>query len=361
MTTLPLLRRCLATACLLAASTALAQDRPPTVTKLAEGVYAVTRPNTPDRPGDSNDLLIVNDSDVVVVDANLTAGSARLVLAALKQITSKPVRYVVNTHWHDDHHAGNEVFAAAYPRVEFVAHVNTRIDMLAESIAKAGENLETMRAQLAGVEKALQAGRRSNGAALTDDDRARFTQLVADFRSTIEQRSRSRYVAPSLTFTDRLVLQRGARTIELRYLGRGNTRGDVVVWLPNERVLATGDLVVHPVPYAYGSYIGDWVETLRALEAFGATTIMPGHGDVLHDMRYVSLVRATLASLLAQTKAAVAKGLSLDEARATIQLDSLRREFTHGDAKLDGAFGAFFVVPATERAYLEASGKPLDP
>lgn len=336
-----------------------AQDRAPTVTRLAEGVYAMTRPNVPDRFGDSNNLVIINDSDVVVVDANLTAGSARLVIAEIRKLTTKPVRYVITTHWHDDHHIGNEAFAAAYPGVDFIAHANTRTDVDSQVIATNAQTVAGMQAQLKQYEGVLAAGKRSNGAPLTDADRARFTQLVADLRSTVGQREHAHFILPTITFTDSLVLYRGARRIELRFLGRGNTRGDIVVYLPRERVLATGDLVVSPIPYSYGSYLGDWIQTLGALQRFDATQIMPGHGDVMHDMNYVGMVRELLGAILTQMKGAVAKGMDLEAARKAIDLTALRARFTGGDKLLESAFDAFLFQPATERAFLEASGKPL--
>ncbi len=86
---------------------------------------------------------------------------------------------------------------------------------------------------------------------------------------------------------DSLILRRGERTIVIRYLGRGNTRGDLSVWLPREGVLATGDLLVNPVPYSFGSYLGDWVATLRKLRTLPARAIVPGHGAIQRDWSYL--------------------------------------------------------------------------
>jgi len=96
------------------------------VDRLAEGVYAVIRQDAVGFMVDANNVFIVNDNDVVVVDANGAPGITREVVAALRKITSKPVRYVINTHWHDDHIRGNKVYRDAFPGVEFIGEDSLR-------------------------------------------------------------------------------------------------------------------------------------------------------------------------------------------------------------------------------------------
>lgn len=95
------------------------------VEKVADGVYAALRREAPGLAFDSNSIWIVNDEDVVVVDTNVAPSSARDVIAAMKKITNKPVTYVVNTHWHDDHHTGNVAYRDAFPGVKFVGQSRT--------------------------------------------------------------------------------------------------------------------------------------------------------------------------------------------------------------------------------------------
>src|SRR5829696_2768772 len=94
--------------------------------KLADGVYLARRTEPAGLTVNANSVFIVNDEDVLVVDATLTPGTAREELAALRKLTDKPVRYVVNTHWHDDHVMGNVAYRDAFPGADFVAHENTR-------------------------------------------------------------------------------------------------------------------------------------------------------------------------------------------------------------------------------------------
>src|SRR5438270_8425785 len=96
------------------------------LTKVVDGVYAAIRTEPPGLTVNANSVFIVNQDDVVVVDTTLTPGTASEVLRALRQLTNKPVKYVINTHWHDDHLMGNQVFRDAYPGVQFIAHQRTR-------------------------------------------------------------------------------------------------------------------------------------------------------------------------------------------------------------------------------------------
>ena len=121
---------CLVMALSVAASaqTAAPSTRSPKfeLVKVAEGVYAALRKEPPGFAVESNSVFIVGDSDVIVVDTQSNSAATADVLAALRGLTDKPVRYVVNTHWHDDHVIGNQVYAEAFPGVEFVAHARTR-------------------------------------------------------------------------------------------------------------------------------------------------------------------------------------------------------------------------------------------
>ena len=111
--------------------------------------------------------------------------------------------------------------------------------------------------------------------------------------------------APDLVFDDSLTITLGARRVQIVRPGRGNTAGDAFLFLPDERVLLTGDLVTVPCPFPGTAYFADWIRSLDALEARRATTIVPGHGDVQHDYAYVAMVRELLAFTLERARDAV--------------------------------------------------------
>ncbi|MEW5918152.1 MAG: MBL fold metallo-hydrolase, partial [Gemmatimonadota bacterium] len=326
-------------------------------TQLAEGVYAFVFNNPLGPAVDGTSLVVINDADVLVVDAQNTLHSARATLAEIRKLTSKPVKYVVTTHWHGDHHAGNQIYEEAFPGAEFIAHRNTRIDIE----GKHNPGMERFKEQwpqyITTYEKQMKDGKRSDGSPLTADDSTYLKESAVLIRWLGADSKAQRTVMPTITVDRELILHRGKRTIEIKHMGRGNTRGDLVVFLPNERIVATGDLLVNPVPYSFGSYLSEWMQTLRAISALPVDVIVPGHGAIQRDRAYLNQFLALLETTLSQTKAAVAKGLDLAATRKAVNLDSIRLQFTRGERARERAFAAYFTAPAIERAFLEAKGE----
>jgi glyoxylase-like metal-dependent hydrolase (beta-lactamase superfamily II) len=330
--------------------------------KLAEGVYAAIRAEPLADPVDGNSVVIVNEEDVVVVDTNITPASARAVIAEIKKITPKPVRYVVNTHWHNDHVTGNAAYREAYPQVDFIAHANTLADTLEIMLPQNKKFLDDAPKNIAALEERLAKGVRRDGTPMTEKDKQEVKAYVEMFKGYMAEARGYTYVPATVTVERELVLHRaGGREIRLMHLGRGNTRGDLVVYLPKERVLVTGDLVVNPIPFSFGSYLGEWIETLRKLRALPADVIVTGHGPVQRDKAYIETVGALLESTLSQARDAVKRGLTLEETRKAVNLESFMKKFAGDDPARRRAFEGFFVAPAVERAYKEAKGEPLTP
>jgi len=213
---------------------------------------------------------------------------------------------------------------------------------------------------LAERRESLRTGRDRRGAPLDDEQRGVVANEIADLEGAIAQWQHLRVVPSSVTFDDVLHVSLGRRRVDVMHLGRGNTAGDAVVYVPDAKTLMTGDLVVYPTPYAFGSYLGEWTGTLRKLMAIDAATIVPGHGPVQHDFEYVKLVASALDSVTRQVRAAVQEGLSLDETRARVDLTPLRARFAGASLDRARAFHDAFEKPAVERAYEEAKGKLSD-
>jgi cyclase len=335
-------------------SAANAQPGPYRLKELAPGVHAMVRAPSPGGASDSNVLIIINESDVVVVDANIFPASARQTVAEIRKLTKNPVRYVITTHWHSDHHYGNQVFRDEYPGVEFVGHPFTRHMVLTEDIPSLAENLVTAYpAEIAGYRKALDTGKQSNGEPVTPELRKRLTDRLAMYEFFLRDMKSTKLIPPTLTVADSLVLHRGERSIVVKFLGRGNTAGDLVVYLPKERIVATGDLVVHPVPFSFGSFLSGWSGTLRRLTELDATTIVPGHGDVQSDWTYVNQLIPLIDSTWSQVQRAVAGGADLEATRKAVNLDAFRETFGGNTATGRRSFNVLFLEPSVEAAYKE--------
>jgi glyoxylase-like metal-dependent hydrolase (beta-lactamase superfamily II) len=332
--------------------------KPYEIVQLAEGVYGFVWNNPTQDPIESNALFIVNDRDVVVVDAGILPSSARRMAAALRKLTSKPVRYVVNTHWHDDHHQGNEVYRELWPAVEFIAHRDTRTDILEKTYAPRKQVVADMKKQNEQFARWAATGQDDDGKPIEARRRARMREIAEVYGPAIAEIEKIRNTPPDLTLVDRLVLHRGQRTIDVRWLGRGNTRGDVVVFLPEERVVATGDLLVHPIPFGIGSYYRDWIATLGRLDSLPADILFLGHGHPQRTREYLHQMQGLLTALVQRVDSAVAAGATREQTEQAVTLADWKQTLAGEDRALQGGFDAVFVRPAVGRAWQQAKGEP---
>lgn len=347
---------------LLAAASAGADAPPPggfDVQKLDDGVYAVVRKEPPGFAFESNSVFIIGASDVVVVDSQSNFIATRAVLAALRNLTDKPVRYVINTHWHFDHVTGNQVYREAFPGVQFIAHTSMREDLLTlGAAARKGYAADVPQfiEQLRGI---LKKNKNSAGQDLTDEQRESLRSDVVLGESYLTVPPETEPVPATMTFDDRLTLYQGTRRIDIRYLGKGHTRGDIIVHLPKEGIVVAGDLLDWPIPLVgTTSFPVEFGPTLESLRSLGAGVIVPGHGPVLRDKTYLDLVIRLLTSIREQTRVSVANGESLEQTRKSVKLDELQKLFT-GDSKVRKALFLNYVVdPAVARAFEELSAKP---
>lgn len=330
------------------------------IVKVADGVYAAMRtPSAPMVIG-SNAAIVINEDDVLVVDTHYTPSAARALLAEIKKLTDKPVRYVVNTHFHNDHVQGNQAYFNVFAgNVEFISSHATREDIARKAIPSVKQVLETGPGLLAQAEEQLARGVNRDGQALTEQQKLeRRAQLDREKAYLAEIRD-LQITLPTLTFDRSLVLHKRARTIHILFFGRGHTRGDVVVFLPNEKVVITGDLVTaaDSWPFPRDSYPAAWSRTLRDIGRLDFTRLIPGHGSVHESKAHVERLATLFASVAEQVQAAIAAGLTSAQAQERVKADEWRDAVTRGNPQEMRAFQNDLKVLA-ERAYLEAKGEP---
>lgn len=335
---------------------------PVRVQVLAEGVYAVLREEPPGVINESNSMFIVGDDGVIVVDAQSSVTRTLETLAALRRITRKPVRTVVNTHWHDDHVVGNVVYRDTFPGVEIIAHAYAATDLAVDGVRFRGEAMKGRAGTIAMLRSLVQRERSFLGGPLSDEERESHLSSARLLEDYSNASATFMPLAPTRTFTDSLVLREGAREVVLRFVGRGHTRGDIIVHLPRERIVAAGDLLMWPVQFVGStSFPLDFGSTLDRIRALDARAIVPGHGPVLHDDRHPALVSRMLQSLAAQTRAAVGRGETQEQASKSVVLDEFRDAMA-GESPVRRILFAYYVVgSAAKRAYeqaLEHATKP---
>jgi cyclase len=329
--------------------------------KVKDGIYAAIRREPPGLTVNGNSIFIINDDDVVVVDTTLTPGSAKEELAALQKLTRKPVRYVINTHWHDDHIMGNQVYRDAFPGVEFIAHARTLEYLPTTGLAnrKQAMSEQGYTQFIKALRSRLEKNESVFGGPLDDEERATLASDIQIAERYVAENPNAHVILPTITLEDHLTLHRGGRTIDIRYLGRGHTSGDVVVHLPEEGVLITGDLVIWPVPYVGNpqSHPGDWSATLGKLLALRPSIIIPGHGPVLRDDSYLKLMMRLFAAIKSQVEGSVARGESLENARKSVNLDEFQKLFAGESRMRRLIFRNYVLGPAVDAAFTDATTK----
>jgi cyclase len=320
------------------------------IVPLDSGVYAAIRPGPLSLAVNSNSLFIVRDSDLVVVDAQFTRAATREMIAAIRTITDKPVGFVINTHWHDDHVAGDQVYRDSFPSARFVMQENTAADLPTLGAENRKNQVEGAPPVALRFERLLSLGLGIDSTPVSPLERTAVTRAIEIVRY-LKEAPGFLPVAATDTVRRRMTLGRGQDRIELLWFGYGNTRGDLVVHLPGRGIVASGDLVVAPIPFAFNSHPASWVGVMDSLLALKPKLLVPGHGPVMRDLSYVRSVRGWLNRINRETSAAVSRGDSLAAALETITLDDVRRQVTQDEKWMNFLFRNFFVRPAVAAAF----------
>jgi cyclase len=324
--------------------------------EVGPGVYAFVSPETNGPIPSGNVVAVIGDDGVLVVDSGRFPTLARRMVAEIRRKTDKPVRYLVHTHWHLDHIAADGVFREAFPEMTVVATAFTRRKMVEKQVPYLAELVKTDAGYVQYLEQALAGGTRSDGSPMPEDLKRYLAGQVRDVELESAELAGARVVAPGLTFEKEVRVHLGAREVRVLFLGEGNTEGDAVVVVPDAKVVATGDLIVAPIPYGYGCHPAAWIRTLAALSALDAVAIVPGHGPVQRDWSYAKKVSGLLEAIEEQVGAEVARGATLAQVQERVDLGSFRKSFAGDSFERGAAFDDFFVRSAVDRAYQEAKG-----
>lgn len=312
-----------------------------TVTQLAEGVYEIRHPDAPDGFPQGNTTVVIGERGVLVIDSCFLPSSARLDVEQIHKWTDKPVTYLVNTHWHFDHTMGNATYVAAFPSIQIIAQKETQ-KLIGEvnpgALARYSERKER-------TEKALATGKKVDGSPLTEGERKRYEKRLAGLMPTLEELKTAIQFVPNVSFDGELNIDLGHRPVQIRFLGRGHTAGDTIVYLPSEKILASGDLLVHPVPYLFGDISVDHANTLQLMAQLDLETIVPGHGEVLHGKDYIYQVMDFLKAVNTEVEKEINGGANTPEEvelilPKAIDIGKWREKFVGNDATNGSFFDA---------------------
>jgi len=328
------------------------------VQKIAGGVYAVIRREPPSLWFNPNTVFIIGKKDVTVVDTNISSRYTQAVLAELRKLTDKPVRYVVNTHWHEDHIIGNRVYREAFPKVKFIGHKSTLEDLPTVGAANRRGSLENGGGFVRLLKNLIAKGENLDKQKLSEEERAGYESDIDLVESYLAESADFQIILPDITVENRMEFDDGQRKIEILHLGRAHTGADLVVRLPREKIVASGDLIVAPVPLVgTTSYPLEYGATLENLLRLRAEIIIPGHGAVQRDDSYARLMIRLLNSIKLQAEAAVKRGETLEQLRKSVNLDEFRREFAGASQHRALIFQNYVFLPATAAAYRRLTEK----
>jgi cyclase len=315
-------RLALALAALSVSAVAFHAQAPPagnayTFTQVVPGIYSAIGTGTMNVG--SNSAVIVNQDEVVIVDSHISPESGRAMLAELKTITDKPVKFLINTHFHYDHTNGNQVFA---PAVDIIGHEYTRrrltgdilqTGMFADLLKGLPQQLDTLKTRAAGEQDPSAKARLAQQLRV----QTAFAESVKDVKPT----------PPNVTLDDHMTLFRGGREIRLLYLGRGHTGGDIVVYLPKERVLCSGDLLVNGVANLVDGYVDEWPATLEKLKALEFDDVIPGHGEPFKGKERIGYFQAYLTDFWQQASKLHDEHVSAADAAKRIDMTAHRAHY----------------------------------
>ena len=279
--------------------------------EVAPGVYFATGTETV-RLG-SNAMVVVNQEDVLLVDSHITPDAARELIKSVAAVTAKPVRYLVNTHFHFDHANGNQVFPEG---VEIIGHEYTRERLLADPRKEPAYLVIGSEA----YENRVIAAMEETLATADDQQRESLQGQLATLRRHVTALGELEPTPPTTTLVRKLTLFRGSREIQMHHLGRGHTGGDVVVFLPAEKVVFTGDLLYSSAPYLGDAFPEEFIQTLEKLKDLDFDLILPGHGPLVRDRSEIDFTQAYLRKYWGQVKRFYEEGLSVEEALAELDL-----------------------------------------
>jgi glyoxylase-like metal-dependent hydrolase (beta-lactamase superfamily II) len=294
--------------------------------EIMQGVYLARGTGT--MVTGSNITVIIGSREAMVVDTGTSPAAARALLQDLQLVSSKPVRYVVNTHFHYDHTDGNQVYAG---KARIVAH---------EYVKYAIENLkvlerEPFKTYRVNAVNAVQNLENQIAAEADPTRKATLAQQLSGAKQSVQELEEIKPTPPDLTYTKQMKLNLGGREVHLLFLGRGHTNGDTVVYLPKEKIVCTGDLMESRIAYMGDAQFDEWIVTLHALKKLDFKIVIPGHGTAFTGKDLITAFQGYLSDVVAKGAKLKQEGLSAEDAARTIDLISHQDHFP--DIKGPGA------------------------
>lgn len=258
----------------------------------------------------SNALIIVRDEDVVVVDSHITPAAGQALLDSIAVVTDKPVSTLINSHFHYDHANG----VPAFGDIQIIGHEYTR-----SKLANDPMNEQTFASSLARFDATV-ASLETRLASAAASERAEIQDQLNFWNAHVKAQQEIDPVSPTVSMSDRMTLYRGGREIQIHFFGRAHTGGDVGIYLPEEKILFTGDMLLGGISYMGDGYVSDWAQTLENLKQLDFELVLPGHGPAYRGRERIDNVQAYYRDLTDEVTRLKAQGFSAEETAARADL-----------------------------------------
>jgi cyclase len=299
------------------------------IEKVTDGVYAAVA--LPAAIINCNAVIFENANDLMIVDTHsVPSATAALAAQIRREVSPKPVAYIVNTHFHLDHVFGNPAYKETAPGASIISSTVTRRLMAELDPGVVKQYVEQVSKEIPKQAAKLGAAKTAAAKASAERDLAEMRAFVADARKyTLD--------LPDITFSDNLVIHDKAHELHLAFRGRGHTAGDIVVYCPQKRVLASGDLAHGFPPYFGDGYPRDWAPTLKSISAFDYTTVAGGHGAVQHGRERLEQMAAYIEELVAAVHYGRLAGRTVEELQQIVTPTTLK-------SLQNGGYGDFLAA-----------------
>lgn len=335
--------------------------RPFIAREVSPKVHLLTTPDDWYAAAIGNVILIEQRDGFVIIDSGSNAANGRAVVRYARSLADKPIKAVMITHWHNDHPQGISAIRDAYPKVRIIATRGTEAGMLGPESYDVGYRPDAKFDRATGnlAKRNKENFRKLLADPSTPPDRKeRITKALGQFDQMISDFTGTYIVPPTETFERELVIADRDVPVRMMFLGRANTAGDAIAWLPRQKIVVSGDIVVSPYPFGFGSYSGDWIETLGKLRRLGFTTLIPGHGMPMSDASYIDKLIAAMTDLRTQIFPLAKAGASLDDVKKKVDLSKSIALFGDNPRARANLQNLFFD-PMTGSVYKEALGQPI--
>lgn len=305
------------------------------INQVSENVWAATQPEQR-RFNDCNSLIVEADDYVIVVDTQESDDDVNQIITFVHDSIKKPVRFLINTHWHGDHTQGNTHYRDIFgDKLVIIGHTTHTADIFERADVDLKARVVQTRDALPAAREQLLSGIKRDGSKFTDAELEAQTERVENTAAWVIANEDVIFTGPTFTVSEPYSVSAGDASFTI-YPMRGHTRGDLVVHFPQSGIVATGDLV-DEMPYAGHGYPKEWIASLASIQALRAERYLPGHGALLVGNTLIGKLTRYFSSLVHQVQILHRDGKSAEEIKAEIDLSDSRKSLA-GDDETAGRF-----------------------